>query len=219
MESTHLITLLSTELAPVKRLRPPLLRALTWLGTVGVFLAFVVWVNGMRPDFDLQMQKTRFVAELAAILLTGIAAALAAFKAAVPGTPRWVLLTPVPPLLLWLALLGQGCLDDMAQDKFTWGISTHCLSQIGWTALVSGVPMLLMLRRAAPLERAPLAVLAGLASASLAAFAISLYHGYDTSIIVLISHGLIIGTLVLSFGVIGPAVLTRRLVLRSEAAR
>jgi hypothetical protein len=218
MESTHLIALLSTELAPVKRLRPPAVRALTWLGTVAVFLAVVVWVNGMRPDFGLQMQKARFVAELAAILLTGVAAALAAFKAAVPGTPRWVFLTPVPPLLLWLALLGQGCLDDIAQNKFVWGISLHCLSQISWTALVSGVPMLLMLRRAAPLERAPLAVLAGLASAALAAFAMSLYHGYDTSIIVLISHGLIISALVMGFGVVGPALLKRRFVPQSEAA-
>lgn len=211
MESTQLIALLSTELAPVKRLRPPVIRALTWLATVTVFLAVVVWVNGMRPDFDLQMQKTRFVAELAAILLTGVAAALAAFRAAVPGTPRWVLFSPVPPLLLWLALLGQGCVDDLNQNKFTWGISTHCLGQIGWTGLVSGVPMLLMLRRAAPLERAPLAALAGLASAALAAFAMSLYHGYDTSIIVLISHGLIISALVVGFGLIGPSVLTRRL--------
>ncbi len=214
MESTQLITLLSTELTPVKRLRPPLVRALTWLATVGVFLAAVIWFNGMRPDFDLQMQKTRFIAELTAILVTGITAALAAFRAAVPGTPRWVLFTPLPPLLLWLALLGQGCMDDMAQNKFYWGISTHCLGQIGWTGLVSGVPMLLMLRRAAPLERAALAVLAGLASASLAAFAMSLYHGYDTSIIVLISHGLIMGLMVAGFGLIGPAVLKRRLVLK-----
>ncbi len=214
MESTQLINLLSTELAPVKRLRPPFIRALTWLTTVGVFLAAVIWFNGMRPDFDLQMQKTRFVAELVAILLTGITAAFAAFRAAVPGTPRWVLFTPLPPLVLWLALLGQGCMDDMDQNKFYWGISTHCLGQIGWTGLVSGVPMLLMLRRAAPLERATLAVLAGLASAALAAFAMSLYHGYDTSIIVLISHGLIMALMVAGFGLIGPAVLKRRLVLK-----
>lgn len=215
MESTHLIDLLSTELTPVKRLRPPFVRALLWLGTVGVFLGAVIWFNGMRPDIDLQMHKTRFVAELAAILLTGIIAALAAFKAAVPGTPRWVLFSPLPPLLLWLALLGQGCMDDMAQNKFYWGISTHCLGQIGWTGLVSGVPMLLMLRRAAPLEGMPLALLAGLASAALAAFAMSLYHGYDTSVIVLISHGLIMALMVVGFGLMGPAVLRRRLNFRA----
>lgn len=211
MESTQLIDLLSTELAPVKRLRPPFVRALTWLLAVGLFLGIVVWVNGTRPDLGVQMQKIRFIAETAAILLTGIIAAFAAFTAAIPGAPRWTVLAPLPPLLLWLALLGQGCMDDIASGRFSWFISTHCLVQIGWTGIVSGLPMLLMLRRAAPLHRLPLAVLAGLASASLAAFAMSLYHGYDTSIVVLISHGLILSILVTGFGLIGQVTLKRNL--------
>lgn len=215
MESTQLIDLLSTQLAPVKRLRPPFVRALTWLGAVGLFLAIVVWVNGLRPDLSIQMEKARFVAETTAILLTGIAAAFAAFRAAIPGTSRWTLLSPLPLLLLWLLLLGKGCMDDLDSGRFSWLISTHCLMQIGWTGLVSGVPMLLMLRRAAPLHRLPLALLAGLASASLAAFAMSLYHGYDTSIIVLISHGLIMSGLVAGFGLMGPALLQRRFRLRA----
>jgi len=214
MESTHLIDLLSTELAPVKRLRPPFVRALIWLGAVGLFLGIIIWVSGLRPDLSVQMDKTRFIAETTAILLTGIIAAFAAFRAAIPGTPGWTLLTPVPTLLLWLLFLGKGCLDDLDSGRFAWAISTHCLQQIGWTGLVSGVPMLVMLRRAAPLQRVPLAVLAGLASASLAAFAMSLYHSYDTSVIVLISHGLIISGLVVGFGLIGPAVLRRRLHLQ-----
>ena len=214
MDSTHLINLLSTDHAPVKRLRPPFVRALLWLGAVGLFLAIVVWVNGLRPDISIQMEKARFVAETTAILLTGIVAAFAAFRAAIPGAPRWTLLTPLPLLLLWLLLLGKGCMDDLDSGRFSWLISTHCLVQIGWTGLISGLPMLLMLRRAAPMHRLPLALLAGLASASLAAFAMSLYHGYDTSIIVLISHGLIITALVAGFGFIGPAVLRRRLHLQ-----
>lgn len=215
MDSTHLIDLLSTELAPVKRLRPPAVRALHWLGAVALFLGIIIWVSGLRPDLSIEMAKTRFIAEIAAILLTGIVAAFAAFRAAIPGAPRWVLLTPLPPLLLWLLFLGKGCLEDIDSGRFAWSISTHCLQQIGWTGLVSGVPMLVMLRRAAPLQRVPLAVLAGLASASLAAFAMCLYHSYDTSVIVLISHGLIISGLVIGFGVMGPALLTRRLVRRT----
>ncbi|KJV10142.1 hypothetical protein VZ95_06915 [Elstera litoralis] len=210
MDSTHLIDLLSTELAPVKRLRPPAVRALIWLGAVTLFLGIIIWVSGLRPDLSMQMEKTRFIAETAAILLTGIIAAFAAFRAAIPGAPSWTLLTPLPTLLLWLLFLGKGCLDDLDSGRFAWSISTHCLQQIGWTGLVSGVPMLVMLRCAAPLQRVPLAVLAGLASASLAAFAMSLYHSYDTSVIVLISHGLIISGLVVGFGVMGPALLTRR---------
>ena len=214
MESTHLIDLLSAELAPVKRLRPPFVRALLWLGAVGLFLGIIIWVSGLRPDLSMQMNKTRFIAETTAILLTGIIAAFAAFRAAIPGAPGWTLLAPVPTLLLWLLFLGKGCLDDLDNGRFAWVISTHCLQQIGWTGLVSGVPMLVMLRRAAPLQRVPLAVLAGLASASLAAFAMSLYHSYDTSVIVLISHGLIISGLVVGFGLMGPAVLRRRLHLQ-----
>lgn len=214
MDSTHLIDLLSRELAPVKRLHPPAVRALQWLGAVGLFLGIVVWVSGLRPDLSMQMGKTRFIAETAAILLTGIVAAFAAFRAAIPGAPGWILLTPLPPLLLWLLFLGKGCMDDMESGRFAWSISTHCLQQIGWTGIVSGVPMLVMLRRAAPLQRVPLAILAGLASAALAAFAMSLYHSYDTSIIVLISHGLIMSGLVVSFGLVGPALLRRRLRLQ-----
>lgn len=211
MDSTRLIDLLSTELPPVRRLRPPEVRALGWLSVTGLFLGLIIWTNGLRPDFDRMAAQPRFLGETAAILLTGITAALAAFKLSVPGTAPALRYLPLLPLTGWLLLIGKGCLDDANAGTLYWGISTHCLQQICWTGLVSGVPMLLMLRRAAPFERLPLALLAGLASASLAAFAMSLYHSYDTSLIVLLSHGLIMALLTLGFGLVGPAVLRHRL--------
>lgn len=211
MDSARLIDLLSTELPPVRRLRPPGVRALGWLLIVGLFLGAIIWVNGLRPDFDAMIAQPRFLGETAAILLTGITAAVAAFKLSIPGAAASLRFLPLLPLAAWLLLIGKGCLDDANAGTLYWGISTHCLKQIGWTGLVSGVPMLLMLRRAAPFERLPLALLSGLASASLAAFAMSLYHAYDTSLIVLVSHGMIMALLTLGFGLIGPAVLKRRL--------
>lgn len=211
MDSARLIDLLSTNLPPVRRLRSPGVRALGWLTVTGLFLGLIVWWNGLRPDFDAMAAQPRFLGETLAILLTGVTAALAAFKLSVPGSASTLRYLPLLPLTAWLLLIGKGCLDDANAGTLVWGISTHCLKQIGWTGLVSGVPMLLMLRRAAPFDRLPLALLAGLASAALAAFAMSLYHSYDSSLIVLLSHGLIMLLLTLGLGLAGPRLLKRQL--------
>lgn len=185
----RLIDQLTQDLTPIRRLPPPAVQAALWLALAGVFLAGIVAWNGLRGDWWAVSGRLDFRMELAATILTGIGAALAAFTSAIPGRSRLWRYAALPPLLLWLSLVGQGCLVEWLRGDGTGKvISLHCIHQISWTGIAAGVPMLWALRRAKPLFSRTVAVNAGLATSALAAAAMSLYHSYDSSLLILVSH-------------------------------
>jgi hypothetical protein len=57
----------------------------------------------------------RMAVEQAAILLTGLTAALAAFSIVVPGRDWRIALLPLVPLAVWLGSLGEGCMHDWSR--------------------------------------------------------------------------------------------------------
>jgi hypothetical protein len=74
---------------PVRRLRPPLLRALLWLlGAIGL-IALLAAIRGLRPDLATQLATPTFVPMLLASLATGALAAVAAFHLSLPDRSRW----------------------------------------------------------------------------------------------------------------------------------
>ena len=113
-EHEHLIEELATDLRPVRRLRPPGLRALAWLAVVGASAA------GLAAISDLGAVRDRLVAvpdtslALAGSVLTAVLAAVAAFQLSLPDRrPAWALL-PLPAAALWFAASGLGCLRSWA---------------------------------------------------------------------------------------------------------
>ena len=58
---------------------------------------------------------TRMAVEQAAIFLTGLTAALAAFSTVVPGRDWRISLLPLIPLGVWLGSLGEGCMHDWSR--------------------------------------------------------------------------------------------------------
>ena len=92
----ELIDRLSTGLAPVRRLRPPLQRAGQWLLLAGLVVALLAVLFGVRPDLGLRLSQPIFAASLAGSLLTGVLAAIAAFHLCLPDRSRRWLLLPVP---------------------------------------------------------------------------------------------------------------------------
>jgi hypothetical protein len=185
----ELIERLSASATPVRRLQAPLLRAGLWLLLAGLMLIMLAALHGIRPNLVVRLNDPIFAAALGGSLLTGILAAIAAFYLSLPDRSRLWLLLPVPALALWVATIGYGCLTDwvsIAPDGLRLGSSLECFA----TLLIASVPLslllLVMLRHAARLHPTMVGMMGGLATAGIAATALSLFHELDATVMVLV---------------------------------
>lgn len=191
METHELITRLAADTRTVRRLQPPWLRALVWLAIALPYVAAVVWGKLRMVDLTQTLAEPRFVIEQAATFATALAATVAAFASIVPGFDRRVLLLPLPPLALWLASVGHGCLQDWLQfgaDGLAIRPDWECLPYAMVIGIVPAVAMVVMLRRGAPLLPRLTLVLGALAVAAIGNFGLQLFHFRDASIMVLFWH-------------------------------
>jgi hypothetical protein len=192
MNTDDLIGRLSADLRPVKRLAPPLVRALAWIGLAVAMVAAFVVVFGPRHDLMERLTRPHEVAQLAFALTTGVLAAIAAFELSLPDrSARWALL-PLPAAVGWIGSLGLGCLAEVERDgpqALVLGTSWGCFRFI----VLMGVPLSLtlvwMLRHAGPIRPVPVAALGGLAGAAVSAVGLSLFHHLDAAAMVLAWHG------------------------------
>ncbi len=192
-----LIGQLGAQLAPVRPLAPPVLRALAWLAVVALAAAAFVAHYHVLPRFIARNANPATALECAAMLLTGIVAVVAAFHLSIPGRNaawRWA---PLPPLLVWLAASGLGCLHNglgLGTGAERFGESPGCFLFI----IVASLPLALglgwLLRRARPLEPLPVALLGALGVAALAGFVLQFFHPFDTTVIDLLFHAAAVGT-------------------------
>ncbi|MCW5715340.1 MAG: DUF1109 family protein [Bauldia sp.] len=192
-----LIDGLAGRLVPVRRLRPPLLRAVFWLaGLVALASAFYVGLGG---NAGLMGTRAYVLPAFLAALATAVLAAIAAFQLSVPDrSDRWVLL-PLPTAALWLAFSGLGCLADLGVAG-TWGESfvemRQCLLVILGSAIPLSLLMVLMLRRARPERFGRVALVAGIASAAAAGAVLMLVHPHTSTVLDLLVHGLCVAAVI-----------------------
>lgn len=190
MRTDDLISRLSTGLQPVKRVTPPMQAALGWIALALLVVGAGVAIAGFRHDIEQRLMLMHEKVNLAAALLTGIAAAIAAFHLALPDrSPRWALL-PLPFAAFWVSGLGWGCVAEfVAQGWPALGTSFGCLRFIIGFGLPLTLSMLWLTRHAALIRPGPVAALAGLAAAAIASVGLSLVHHLDAAAMVLIWHG------------------------------
>jgi hypothetical protein len=189
VSTPDLIRSLADQLAPVTPLRPPWLRSLIWLAMAAAVVAIVAVYHGLRPDLATKLRDPAFLVQVAAALMTGLTAAVAAFHLSLPDRSDAWLYLPLPSLGLWLSGIGYGCLTNwiaLTGTGSTPGESGRCLATIVLTSLPLSLLMLIMLRHAGPIRPVTTAGLGGLAVAAFAASALSLLHGVDASLEVLI---------------------------------
>jgi len=205
-DTEQLIGRLAAEVRPVRRLASPLRRAALWLGFAVAVITALVVLMADHADLAYTLGRTDALIGWVASLLTGAAAAVAAFHLALPDrSNRWALL-PLPTAALWLAAMGAGCYIDwlrLGSNGLALGTSFSCLGFIVLVSLLLGVPMLLLVRHGLPVRPAATAAIGGLAVASLASAGLELFHHLDTRIMVLVWHS---GAIVL----VEPARLSRR---------
>lgn len=186
--TSDLIRALSGNLTPVRRLRPPLVRALLWLMLAAVVLGLLAVSQGVRPDLLARLQDLAFAGPVAGSLATGILAAIAAFMVSLPDRSRLWLLLPLPALVLWFSNIGYQCLTQwvaLDPNGITLGETARCAATLVLTSLPLSLAMVLMLRYAAPLRPTAVALVGSLSVAAITATALSLFHVLDASLMVI----------------------------------
>jgi hypothetical protein len=200
VETTEqLIARLAADARPVRRLKPPLLRAAYWLLGVAVIAAVGIFWFSDLAEFSRRAQDPKLVLEMIATLATGIAAVVAAFYLSLPDrASAWELL-PVPPLALWIITSGHNCYDKWISygEGWTLGESAHCFRFILASSIPLGITLLLMLRRAQPLAPTRVAAIAGLGVAAVSAFLLQFFHPFDITFMDLAVHAVAIAIVVL----------------------
>lgn len=200
MNTDQIIESLTADLAPVRTLRAPWLRALLWLAVVGAVSAALILRFSHWGVILPRLQTPRVALETTATALTAVTATIAAFELSIPDrSQRWAWL-PVPTLLVWLAASGLGCLSNglgvnTAQGPV--GESAHCFVFIMGVSIPLAVTLFWMLRRARPLDALPVAAVGTLGVAAMAAFVLQFFHPFDVTVIDLALHLAAIGLVVL----------------------
>lgn len=213
LTTEQLIERLAADLRPVEFVGTPLRRTLRWLLISLPWVIVVILVMGLRPDLRVRLGDPRWVVEEAAAAATAVTAAIAAFSAEIPGRGRRVRLLPLPPLALWLATLGQGCLQAWISRNPA-GLILHadwrCLPGVLIVSLLPGIVLAFMLLRGSPIAPVLTSALGGLAAAALGEVGLRLVHEADASLMVLIwQGGTMVGLTVLA-GAMGPRLLRWR---------
>lgn len=199
-ETESLIAQLTEGLQPVKRLSPPTVRAAIWLGIVALLGTVFVMHFANLAMFVHRIRDPRLALELTGTLLTGVLAVIAAFELSLPDRPITWSLLPAPALVLWLGCSGFSCWRQWivrGSDGLGLGETADCFLWIVGFGIPLAVALFLVLRRAQPLSPGPVAAMAGLGVASLAAFLLQFFHPFDVTFIDLGLHIAAIATVIL----------------------
>jgi hypothetical protein len=197
----QLIVALARDAAPVRRLRPPLARALIWLAAIAAPAAVAVAMLADWSVFDARIENPDLVIELVGTLLTGCTAVIAAFYRSMPDRSRYWSLLPIPSLAVWLSGSGMGCWNHWVAHvggDWTLGESADCFVFILGLGLPLSAILMWALRLARPLAPLPGAALGGLGAAALAAFLLQFFHPFDVTWMDLSVHATAIGLVVVA---------------------
>ncbi len=186
-----IVARLAADLAPVRRLPAPPLRAAAWLGLVATMaLGLAAFCDLPALGRRLTIAPDMWLAVLGSTA-TAVLAALAAFELSVPGrSARWALL-PVPTLVLWTSASGLGCLRTWALpvgNSAAAAEAGHCLGHIVMMSIPLMAVMMVMVRRACPLRPNLTALVSGLAIAAASATLLNFDHPFDVTAGDLLAH-------------------------------
>lgn len=171
MKTNDLIVLLVQD-APV---RTTLSQALAYAVIAGVLMTGIAFFAaiGFRPDIDTAMQTYRFLFKFVITIALGVSASIVLFRIGRPGVPvkswAWGLLAPIA--LIALAAIAE--LLVMPADSWSARMIGHnsrlCMTIIPFLSLAPLACFLYALRQSAPERPGVAGVIAGLASAGIAA--------------------------------------------------
>jgi len=211
MKTDDVIDRLAADLAPVRPLRPPGLRAAWWVLVAVVYFAILTLA---RPGFGFELDGNvvGFLVIQAIGFVAGVLAAIAAFASVVPGYPN--------RMTVWALISAFGWLAIMAVSAFGANESAAIWSaQHEWVCVavivIGGAPLIaalsIMLRRGAPLSPIRTGLLTAVAVGLLANFAACFSRPHAADVVTLVWHGSAV------LGLIVVCVASARFVLRWNA--
>jgi hypothetical protein len=187
-ETQKLIDALVAGATPVRRLRPPLVRTLSWLALAAAILALLAIGHGVRSDLAEHLRQPIFVVSIAAALATGVLAAVAAFMVSLPDRSQAWLLLPLPTLVVWVGTIGYGCLTDwvaIGPDGVHLGETMRCFATLVLTSVPLAIALAVMLRHATLLRPVAATLAGALAVAAITSSALALMHDIDATAMIL----------------------------------
>ena len=185
----ELIALLAANARPVQRLRAPLVRTALWLLLAAGIFAILALGHGVRQDFVQRAAQPIFVVGIGASLVTGVLAAVASFLISLPDRSRAWILLPLPALLVWVSTVSYGCWTNWvtwAPDGLHIGETARCFATLMLTSLPLSLALYVMLRHASLLRPTAVTITGSLAVAAMTATALSLFHEFDATVMVLV---------------------------------
>lgn len=184
---------LATDLAPVKPLtdRPAqvMLAGLLLLAA----LLVVVWL-GPRPDLLALQLQTMFLLRSGTLAVLAVVCVAAVLAQAHPGVGRngqgWKVAAAMASLFPLVGVVMALVDPDHARAMMAMPSGWECLRMSLLSGLVCAVPMVLHLRRGAPVAPERAGLLVGLAAGSLGALAYNLHCPYNSVVYIGLWYGL-----------------------------
>ena len=170
MRTEDLIRELASDAPPVRRLQPLAVRLIGWIALALLSLAAVTMWMGARQDLGEVLQHASFQFETAMLILTAMSAAVGALTVSIPGRERsavirWLPIAGGAICILWVAgelVFASVTGAPTGRLTFAW----RCIYKTASVALVPGIALFVLVRRAAPLHAAWAGLLAILATAA-----------------------------------------------------
>ncbi|MCW8307076.1 DUF1109 domain-containing protein [Acidiphilium sp. PA] len=212
MSNERLITALADELSPVYRAPAPARLTMWWLAVTVPILALVTLMMGPRPDVLSLLLRPDFALDEALAVLTGVAAAYAAFCAGRPDQPGWKLLLPVGAMALWLGVLGRQCMSLSVSTQggaLRLHVDVMCVPAIAVAGIAPAVAMVVLLRHSPMFRTAHACLCAALAAAALAECALRLFHRADSFATMLVWQMGSVALFTLAGSLVGRAIIGR----------
>lgn len=150
MKTSDLISKLSADVPPIKRLPRPGARFIRWFAAMVFCFAVSLALKGVREDLLERLREPLFFASLLTVLAASLVSALAAFLLSVPGEERrWTRFVPLIALWLWgVVILLQAITGASLMGGIGWG----CARDVILLGALPGALLFWMVRSAAPLK-------------------------------------------------------------------
>ncbi len=183
MDTEQLINTLAKATAPVRVYRP-LKQLGRWFMLVFAYLCSVILMLGVRPDMSMKVEEMIYLLEIGLCFLIGISAAFTASVAAVPDMQQraWMCCLPfIPMIALAILLLTH---NDMQMPAMEAAMQitmprVHVVLKLALLAVIPGLLIFMMMRKAAPTHYYWAGSMAVLAVSSFAYVALRLVETND----------------------------------------